>query len=90
LAREERRLQALAIVTVYLGVSKHLKHCKSIAELKHAKLPVLEPSPIQSRDLLQLNRNQLKCVTGLLMGHCNLKGHYTNWDWLIIIPATGV
>jgi hypothetical protein len=28
-----------------------------------------------TKELLELNRNQLRWVTGLLTGHCHLKGH---------------
>jgi hypothetical protein len=33
------------------------------------------PSARRTKDLLRLNRDQLRCVVGLLTGHCHLKGH---------------
>jgi hypothetical protein len=33
------------------------------------------PSAKKTKDLLRLNRDQLRCVVGLLTGHCHLKGH---------------
>jgi hypothetical protein len=37
-----------------------------------------KPSAKKSLELLSLSRNQLRIMTGLLTGHCNLKGHYLN------------
>jgi hypothetical protein len=33
------------------------------------------PSVRRTNELLKLNRNQLQWVTGLLTGHCHLRGH---------------
>jgi hypothetical protein len=33
------------------------------------------PSARRTKDLLELNRDQLRCVVELLTGHCHLKGH---------------
>jgi hypothetical protein len=33
------------------------------------------PSARRTKDLLRLNRDQLRWVVGLLTGHCHLKGH---------------
>jgi hypothetical protein len=33
------------------------------------------PSAKRTKDLLKLNRDQLRWVVGLLTGHCHLKGH---------------
>jgi hypothetical protein len=33
------------------------------------------PSARRTKDLLKLNRDQLRWVVGLLTGHCHLKGH---------------
>lgn len=33
------------------------------------------PSPKQARELLNLSRNQLRIMTGLLIKHCHLQGH---------------
>jgi hypothetical protein len=33
------------------------------------------PCVRRTNELLKLNRNQLRWVTGLLTGHCSLKGH---------------
>jgi hypothetical protein len=38
--------------------------------------PILQgPSARRTEELLKLNRNQLRWMTGLLTGHCHLKGH---------------
>jgi hypothetical protein len=33
------------------------------------------PSARRTKDLLRLNRDQLRWAVGLLTGHCHLKGH---------------
>jgi hypothetical protein len=33
------------------------------------------PSAKRTRDLLRVNRDQLRWIVGLLTGHCHLKGH---------------
>jgi hypothetical protein len=36
---------------------------------------ILGPSARRTKDLLKLNRDQLRLVVGLYTGHCHLKGH---------------
>jgi hypothetical protein len=43
--------------------------------LKQAKGFISGPSARRTKYLLKLNRDQLRCVVGLLTGHCHLKGH---------------
>jgi ribonuclease HI len=54
---------------------EHIKHWESIIGLRQAKELTSGPSAKRSRDLLRLNRDQLKWIVGLLTGHCHLKGH---------------
>jgi hypothetical protein len=53
----------------------HKKHWESTTGLKQTK--GLTPGPFNKRtkDLLKLNRDQLRWVVGLFKGHCHLKGH---------------
>jgi hypothetical protein len=46
---------------------------KSITGLKEAKEPISGPSAKRSKDLLKLNRDQLRWIVGLYTGHCHLK-----------------
>jgi hypothetical protein len=50
-------------------------HWESIPGLKQAKGLPLGSSARRTRDLLKLNRDQLKWVVGLFTGHCHLKRH---------------
>jgi hypothetical protein len=44
--------------------------------LKQAKeLIISGPSARRSKDLLKLNRDQLRWIVGLFTGQCHLKGH---------------
>jgi hypothetical protein len=54
---------------------KHKKHWESPTGLKQAKGFISGPSARRTKDLLELNRDQLSWVVGLLTGHCLLKGH---------------
>jgi hypothetical protein len=54
---------------------KHIKHWESIIELRQVKELISGPSAKRTRDLLRLNRDQLRRTVGLLTGHCHLKGH---------------
>jgi hypothetical protein len=40
-----------------------------------SECPFIGPSVGRTKELLKLNRNQLRWVTGLLAGHCHLNGH---------------
>jgi hypothetical protein len=54
---------------------KHEEHWQSIRGQKQAKGFLKKPSARKADELLNLSRNQLKIMTGLLTGHCHLKGH---------------
>jgi hypothetical protein len=49
---------------------------ESVTGLTQAKGLILGPSARRTKDLLKLNRDQLRWVVGLLTGHCHLKGHF--------------
>jgi hypothetical protein len=53
----------------------HKKYWESLTGLKQAKGFLQGPSVRRTKELLKLNRKQLRWVTGLLTGHCHLKGH---------------
>jgi hypothetical protein len=53
----------------------HIKQWESLTRLKQAKELIVGPSVKRSKDLLKLNRDQLRWIVGLLTGHCYLKGH---------------
>jgi hypothetical protein len=53
----------------------HKKYWESIIGLRQAKGFIAGPSARRTKDLLRLNRDQLRWVVGLLTGHCHLKGH---------------
>jgi hypothetical protein len=55
--------------------SNHKKYWESISGLKQAKGLISGPSARRTKDLLKLNRDQLRWVVRLLTGHCPLKGH---------------
>jgi hypothetical protein len=55
---------------------KHEEHWQSICGQKQAKgFLKRKPSARKAGELLNLSRNQLRIMTGLLKGHCHLKGH---------------
>jgi hypothetical protein len=54
---------------------KHTKQWESIIGLKQAKELIPGPSAYRTRDLLRLNRDQLRWIVGLYTGHCRLKGY---------------
>jgi hypothetical protein len=51
------------------------KYWESLTGLKHAMGFLQGPSARRTRELLKLNKNQLRCVTGILAEHCHPKGH---------------
>jgi hypothetical protein len=53
----------------------HQKYWGSLTILKQVRGFVQGPSVRRTKELLKLNRKQLQWVTGLLKGHCHLKGH---------------
>jgi hypothetical protein len=54
---------------------KHEEHWQSIHGHRQAKGFLKNPSAKRAGELLNLSRNQLRIMTGLLMGQCHLKGH---------------
>jgi hypothetical protein len=54
---------------------KHIIQWESITGCKQAKELIIGPSAKRSKDLLRLNRDQLRRMEGLFTGHCHLKGH---------------
>jgi hypothetical protein len=53
----------------------HKIYWESLTRLKQAKGFLQGRSVRRTKELLKLNRNQLRWVTGLLTGHCHLKEH---------------
>jgi hypothetical protein len=53
---------------------KH-EHWQSIHRQRQGKAFFKKPSVKKAGELLGLSRNQLIIMTGLLTGHCHLKGH---------------
>jgi hypothetical protein len=53
----------------------HRTSWESVTGLTQAKGLIPGPSARRTKDLLKLNRGQLKWVVGLFTGHCHLKGH---------------
>jgi hypothetical protein len=54
---------------------KHKEHWQSMHGQRQAKGFLKKPSARKAGELLNLSRNQLRIMTGLLIGHCHLKGH---------------
>jgi hypothetical protein len=48
---------------------------ESVTGLTQVKGLIQGPRARRTKDLLKLNRDQLRWVVGLLTGHCHLKGH---------------
>jgi hypothetical protein len=55
--------------------TKDEEHWQSICGQKQAKGFLKKPCARKYDELLNLSRNQLRIMTGLLTGHCHLKGH---------------
>jgi hypothetical protein len=53
----------------------HKTYWESVTGLTQAKGLIQGPSARRMKDLLKLNRDQLRWVVGLLTGHRHLKGH---------------
>jgi hypothetical protein len=62
----------------YWASRKHEEHWQSLRGRKQAKGFLKNPSARKAGELLNLSRNQLRIMTGLLTGHCHLKGHLFN------------
>jgi hypothetical protein len=56
----------------------HKEYWESVTGLTQAKGLILGLSARRPKDLQKLNRDQLRRVVGLLIGHCHLKGHLFN------------
>jgi hypothetical protein len=56
------------------------KSWECITGLRHAKGFLQGPSFKRTRELLKLNKNQLRWSTGLFTEHCHLKDTFLNWD----------
>jgi hypothetical protein len=53
----------------------HKKQWESLTGLRQAKGLISGPSARRTKDLLKLNRYQLRLIVGQFTGHCHLKGH---------------
>jgi hypothetical protein len=53
----------------------HENQWESTTGLKQAKRLISGPSARRTKDLLKLNRDQLRWIVGLFTRHCHLKGH---------------
>jgi hypothetical protein len=51
----------------------HIKQWESTTGLKQAKGLISGPSARRTKNLLKLNRDQLRWMVGLFTGHCHLK-----------------
>jgi ribonuclease HI len=58
---------------------KHTEYWQSIQGQRQARDFLKRPSARRAGELLSLNRNQLRIVTGLFTGHCHLKGRLFKW-----------
>jgi hypothetical protein len=54
---------------------KNEEHWQSTCTQRQAKGFLKKPSAKKAGELLKLSRKQLRIMTGLLKGHCRLKGH---------------
>ena len=66
---------------------KHEVYWQSISRKRQAKDFLYRPSA-QIATENYLSRNQLRIMTGLLSGHCNLKGHLLKLGWLTVPSVT--
>jgi hypothetical protein len=66
-------------VNLLPGLSYHWRniynYCIHTSGLKQAKGLISGLSAKRTKDLLNLNREQLRWMAGLLTGHCHVKGH---------------
>jgi hypothetical protein len=53
----------------------HKKYWESLTRLRQAKGLIWGPSAKRAKELLKLNRNELRWVVGLFTGHCHLNRH---------------
>jgi hypothetical protein len=57
------------------GLAEDKEYWESLTGLRQAKGLLQRPSDRRTKDLLRLNRDQLRWVVGLLAGYCHLEGH---------------
>jgi hypothetical protein len=55
---------------------KHQEYWQPTSGLRHAKNFLSKLSAKSTVEFLKFNRSQARQVTGLLTGHCHLKGHF--------------
>jgi hypothetical protein len=58
----------------------HKKNQESTTGFKQAKGLISAPSARRTKDLLKLNRDQLRWIAGLFTGHCHLNDTFSNLD----------
>jgi hypothetical protein len=85
LASEHQLIGSEPACCISIGVAKkaamdwtnrnHKILWESMTGLTQANELILGPTAGRTKDLLKLNRDQLRWVVGLLTGHCYLKGH---------------
>jgi hypothetical protein len=73
---------------IFMGVAKkavrdwmtmnHKRYWESLTGFRQAKGLIRGPSAKRAKELLKLNRNQLRWVVRLFTGHCHRKGHLFN------------
>jgi hypothetical protein len=56
-------------------ITNHRKYWRSLTGLRQIKGFIQGPSAKRAKELLKLERNQLRWVVGLLTGYCHLNGH---------------
>jgi hypothetical protein len=54
---------------------QHQTHWTNIAGHRQSKLMMGKPSQSLATEVLRLSRTQIRAVTGLMTGHCNLRKH---------------
>jgi hypothetical protein len=73
------RLRTNIKLTLYKALITSVMTYVCPTGLKQAKGLISGPSAKRTKDLLNLNRDQLSWMVGLLTGHCHLKGHLSKW-----------
>jgi hypothetical protein len=68
---------------------KYIEYWQSVCGQRQVKGFLKTPSAKRAGQLLSLNRNQLRILTRLLIGHCYLKGHLFKF-WLVNSPASQI
>jgi hypothetical protein len=65
---------AMGVIRDWMSM-KYNEHWQSIRGQRQVKGFLKKPSATKAGELLNLSRNQLRIMIGLLTGHCFLKGH---------------